>query len=536
MDIKVLASTSTRLGIKATIAIPDRNGAEVHCDEVKLWSKNSRQKFVRDYIDARNADLNGKQERDLYKRIDTELRALERKIKVKIEQAKTQGNDETATGMVPAMTEEERAEAEALLKDPTLLARTQKDLSDMGIVSEEDNKVLIYLIATSRKMRNPLGATVKASSSAGKNNLIGKVASLMPPEDVRDLSYMSAKALLHVPSDWAKHKLLMITEIVGKEQAEYLIRVFQSEGKVRSAVTVREHESGPFKVVEKEVEGPAAYLDTTTKYETHPENATRVFEIYLDESEEQTKAIMRQQAKEAGTEKFRIAEEREKITKIHRNAQRLLKPGLNVIIPYADLIEFPTEHVRGRRDFPKLLSLIQVIAFLHQYQRKVNTCQDQEYIEAELVDYDLAYNLVKQTFMDTLDDLDKRSRSVYEKVAESVEEDEEFTRDYVAQVCGKRKNKLINVFRELEEKEYFLDTEGNPISSRLTGKRKYTLNPENGNDKSVIEKLTTPDDLQKKWHEAQNHEVKADPHKETNNRSAKRSLLYQESQAKGEVA
>jgi hypothetical protein len=238
MNIKVLASTTTKLGIKATISIPDRNGAEVHCDEVKLWNKDSREKFVRGYINASSADLNGKQKRELHKKIDTELRALERKIKAEIKQAKTQPKDGAGTGEVPAITKEERAKAEALLKDPALLARTQKDLSDIGIVAEEDNKVLIYLIATSRKMRNPLGATIKASSSAGKNNLIGKAASLMPPEEVRDLSYMSAKALIHAPSDWAKHKLLMITEIVGKEQAEYLIRVFQSEGKVRSAVTV----------------------------------------------------------------------------------------------------------------------------------------------------------------------------------------------------------------------------------------------------------------------------------------------------------
>jgi DNA primase len=527
MNMKVLASRGMRLGVKATIAIFN-NGDEVHRDEVNLWNKKSREQFIDGYIAASNADLNRQQKGEVHKKIDTDLRALESQIKAKLKEAKMQANEGTGTGEVPPMTKEERAEAEGLLKDPALLARTQKDLSDMGIVAEEDNKVLIYLIATSRKMRNPLGATIKASSSAGKNNLIGKAASLMPPEEVRDLSYMSAKALIHAPSDWAKHKLLMITEIVGKEQAEYLIRVFQSEGKVRSAVTVREYEGGPFKVEEKEVEGPAAYLDTTTKHDTHPENATRVFEIYLDESEGQTKAITRQQAREAGTEKFRIEAEREKIKKIHRNAQRLLKPGLDVIVPYAELIDFPAEHVRGRRDFPKLLSLIQVIAFLHQYQRKVNTIGDQEYIEAQLVDYALAYSLVKQTFTDTMDDLDKRSRHVFDKVAERVKDGDVFTRDYVAEACGKRKNKLIEVFRELEEKEYFLDADGNPIPSRLAGKREYTLNLEDGNGKSVIEKLTTPDDVEKKWQAAQmqNQNGKAEP----------QSHLYQQSQAQKEVA
>jgi len=412
------------------------------------------------------------------------------------------------------MTEDERNQALALLKDPALLERIKQDLTGMGIVGEDDNKVFVYLIASSRKMKDPLGATVKASSSSGKNNLIGKVASLMPEEDVRDFSYMSAKALLHVASDWAKHKLLMITEIVGKEQAEYLIRVFQSEGKVRSAVTVRDQEGGPFRVEEKEVEGPAAYLDTTTNYYTHPENATRIFEIYLDESHEQTDRIIQQQLREAGLEKFEIEAEREKIKKIHRTAQRLLKLGLDVIIPYNNLLNFPADDVRGRRDCPKLLSVIRVIAFLHQHQRTHKKLPNgKEYIEAELVDYDLAYNLVKQRFADTLDDLDKRSRQVLEAVREAVGDPDPtgpfapapFDRDYVAKICGRRKNKLTKVFEELEENEYFLDAERNPIQPRGNGtaKRTYTLNyPKLHNNKSVIDRLRTPEDLRKAWETA----------------------------------
>ena len=40
-----------------------------------------------------------------------------------------------------------------------------------------------------------------------------------------------------------------------------------------------------------EVEGPIAYLETTTNAEINHENATRCFEIYLDESIEQTRRI-----------------------------------------------------------------------------------------------------------------------------------------------------------------------------------------------------------------------------------------------------
>ena len=88
--------------------------------------------------------------------------------------------------------------------------------------------------------------------------------------------------------------------------------------------TVRDFEGGPFRTQESKVKGPFAYLDTTTNYNIHPENATRIFEIYMNESEEQTRDINRQQALEAGPEGFRIKQERERIKRVHQNAQRLL--------------------------------------------------------------------------------------------------------------------------------------------------------------------------------------------------------------------
>jgi protoporphyrinogen oxidase len=50
------------------------------------------------------------------------------------------------------MTSDEREEALTLLKDEELLARVQKDLTTIGVINEEKNKTLLYLIATSRKM------------------------------------------------------------------------------------------------------------------------------------------------------------------------------------------------------------------------------------------------------------------------------------------------------------------------------------------------------------------------------------------------
>ena len=83
--------------------------------------------------------------------------------------------------------------------------------------------------------------------------------------------------------------------------------------------------------------------------------------------------------------------DREAILRRHRNAQRLLELLL-VAIPYANLIEFPTDKYRSTRDLKRFLSYIKTSAFYHQYQRPRCEINGVKYIVASVVDYDIAYN------------------------------------------------------------------------------------------------------------------------------------------------
>ena len=245
-------------------------------------------------------------------------------------------------------------------------------------------------------------------------------------------------------------------------------------------------------------------METTTSLQLNPENATRLFEPYLDEEEGQTKAINFQQAREFSFESFKIQQQRKQIKRIHRNAQRVLTTNLHVLIPYANQIHFPSGERRARRDFPKLLNLIAVIAFLHQCQREIKEQDGQKYIEATLDDYELAYHLAKETFVETLDVLDKRSRDVVEKVKRELAkqakengqtiEEVEFDRNMVSEWVNKRKEHLIPIFRELERKEYFQDKD----NGQATQKKIYTLNTQLVEGETVqfgFSGLTTPEEL-----------------------------------------
>ena len=89
----------------------------------------------------------------------------------------------------------------------------------------------------------------------------------------------------------------------------------------------------------------------------------------MDESEEQTRRIHERQRLMRTERGLQLRQEADAIARRHWNAQRLLEP-LPVVIPYADQLTFPTAWMRTRRDHARFLNLIEVSAFLHQYQRE----------------------------------------------------------------------------------------------------------------------------------------------------------------------
>ena len=183
------------------------------------------------------------------------------------------------TKRAPEMTEAEQAVGKELLLRPDLLDAILADMEALGFVGEEDNKLLAYLIGSSRKREKPLSGIVLSQSAAGKSSLTELVEILTPPEDVVLYSRITPQALVFMPKDYIKHKLLIIEERIGGEAADYSIRTLQTKKRFVQAMPMKDPQSGQMRTQEKEVEGPIAYLETTTNPRINAENASRCFEI-----------------------------------------------------------------------------------------------------------------------------------------------------------------------------------------------------------------------------------------------------------------
>ena len=283
--------------------------------------------------------------------------------------------------------------------------RWRSDIDALGYVGEETNKRLLYLVAVSRKLADPLSAIVLSQSGAGKSGLTEVIEKLCPPEDVVLLTRLTPQSLYYIEPGFLDRKLVIVEERYGSMEADYSIRVLQSRKKLIAAAPIKDPQTGNMRTKVFTVEARAAFIEATTASAVNHENATRCFELTMDETAEQTRRIHERQRLLRTERGLALRQEAEAIARRHWNAQRLLEP-LPVVIPFADQLTFPSSWMRTRRDHARFLNLIEVSAFLHQHQRERRGGA----IVASLADYAVAYALAGEVLAETLSDLKKPLR------------------------------------------------------------------------------------------------------------------------------
>ncbi|MGK5095000.1 toprim domain-containing protein, partial [Deltaproteobacteria bacterium TL4] len=270
---------------------------------------------------------------------------------------------------VPEMTPEEAEEALKFLQQPDLIEQILKDFETVGMVGEETNKLVGYLVATSRKLESPLAVMIQSASAAGKTTLMESILAFMPPEDQESWSAVTEQALYYLGENQMVHKIITIAEEEGAEKATYPLKILQSEKQLKIATTIKDPKSGEFKVQEKLVKGPCSIFITSTSAEIDEELMNRFLRLTGNETREQTKAIQDRQREKRSIAGWLKATQAEAFKIKHHNAQRLLNP-LKVHNPYHNQLSFNHDYLRARRDNEKYLGLIETITFLHQYQRR----------------------------------------------------------------------------------------------------------------------------------------------------------------------
>ncbi len=312
------------------------------------------------------------------------------------------------------LSKKERRSAMDFLKSKNLLEKTNKYIGKSGVIGEENNRLLMYLIFTSRKMDNPLHCISFGSSGSGKTHLQSSVAELIPSEDRLSLTSLSSNSFYYFKKDELKHKLVLIEDLDGAGDVLYPLRELQTKKRITKSV-VQKGIGGQGKTKNLTVEGPVSVGGCTTKESIYEDNSNRSFLLYINESEEQDERIMKYQRRMSAG-KVDVVEEL-MAEELLQNVQRLLKP-VRVINPLAEHLILPKSVFKPRRTNAHYLQFIEAITFYHQHQRESKFDQQtgEEYIETTLEDIRYANELLKPILLRKSDNLNGATRNYFERL------------------------------------------------------------------------------------------------------------------------
>jgi hypothetical protein len=191
-----------------------------------------------------------------------------------------------------------------IAESPTLLADMESVVHRLGVIGEGASIRGAYLAETSRLLRYAaISYLRRGAASAGKNHPLLKILSLFTQdEDYIRITTASAMALIYSGDDQnaIKHKIIVIGEAAAiaarsngdESPVTIMVRQLISENQINHLVTLRQND-GSFRTKDVRRDGPVSVWMTSARNNVEDELLTRLQTSDADESNEQTRRVIR---------------------------------------------------------------------------------------------------------------------------------------------------------------------------------------------------------------------------------------------------
>ena len=286
--------------------------------------------------------------------------------------------------------------AKPIAESDDILAEVDKQLVADGYAGNTAPALRSYVTICSRFFDRPINLHRIAPASSGKNYSIDAVLPYFPPDAYYKLTASSEKALIYIDEPM-QHRIVLLDEADSLPKdgpAASVARSIAHEGKMVYVTVERDPDTQQYVARRIEREGPTGIITTGVK-SLEPQMATRFLTDGLLDDATQTRLIMQSQGKAAQGEIDPNVAPLEPFVAFQK--WLALKGERRVVVPFASVLAdiIPADQVRMRRDFPKLLTTIKVVAFISQVKR---TKDDKGRVVASLADYEAARELLAPVY------------------------------------------------------------------------------------------------------------------------------------------
>jgi len=326
---------------------------------------------------------------------------------------------------VDRFSKEQMQQAAEFMKGSNLTENTYNLLGNLGMIGQQENATLLFFIFLTRFFKNPLHAIVMGSSGSGKTHLLQGVAATVPKQHINITTSLSENTLYYTPQDFFKHKILLQEDLEGAYSALLPLRELMSNQSIRRFSTKTNSRTGDSKQVYLQVEGPVCVAGATTKDKVYEDNANRSFLIQIEENPQHEAEVLEYQGKvAAGLVDFKKYEQNINLLK----ACQLLVEPVEVLIPFAPMLELPTYVFKKMRTMNHYLTLIKALTLWNRRQRKTTTdSEGNRYLVSTLEDVEWANRLCRDNLLRKSDELSGKTRNFFESLKQLIEQRAEKT-------------------------------------------------------------------------------------------------------------
>ena len=335
-------------------------------------------------------------------------------------------------------------------REPKLIDRIAADIAALGLVGEVEAGLLGYVMGTSRILNKPLAVLYHGQSSSGKS-VVQRVPLRLFPDDTKiDATAITSASLFRAGPNELSHKILIGGERRhatddNSADATAALRQLLSEGRISKMLCIKEGGDWVRKLIE--VEGPVSYSESTTNKSTFAEDLNRMIQVTTDESEKQTRAVMKGVARVYSQDEA----DPKAIIRRHHEFQGKLE-YCDVRIPYAEVLAeaMPAGKIEARRVIQQMLGTVEAVALLHQFRR------GRERGTGRLVSTMDDYAVARRLLLGPLDrslGFSNRARNAYEKLHndKNLKGTERFSTPQATKAIGSTSRKVtLEAIGELE--------------------------------------------------------------------------------------
>lgn len=285
--------------------------------------------------------------------------------------------------------------AAELLHSSNILDQVRAAIRRLGYAGDLQPPMMAYIAITSRLLSRPLNMAFIAPSAAGKNHGVDTARRLIPESAVCEYKASSDRAMIYDDRLFTNRVVLFseADSIPEDGPAASAVRSLASDQVMSYDVVERDETTGKWQTRHIAKPGPTSLMTTSTKSLAHQFD-TRLLEVSISDSEDQTRAVLAAHALMA----MPSSAEEIDVSTFHALQEWIELAGCHdVAVPFGNVLAtlVPAKAVRMRRDFRQLLTFIQSIAMLHQCQRGRTP---EGWIIATTEDYAAAHELLEATF------------------------------------------------------------------------------------------------------------------------------------------